>query len=200
MKSIAKKVAIIQGHPDPSGNRLCHALADAYAEGALSTGALVDRIEVGLIDFPLLRTQDEFNQGTVGIPESLIPAQLAIAASNTLMFTFPLWHGTLPALLKGFLEQIMRPGVAMDYGDGRFPKPLLKGKSARIVMTMGMPVFFFRWYFGAHGLKFFEKSVLRFAGIKPIRESLFGSVESVSDATRKRWLEQMRLAGRSDAR
>ncbi len=200
MKRAAKKVVIIQGHPDPEGGRLCHALADAYAHGALSAGANVERIEVGRIDFPLLRTQLDFNKGKDGIPESLIPAQKGIASSDHLMFIFPLWHGTLPALLKGFLEQIMRPGIAMDYAESRFPQPLLKGKSARIVMTMGMPVFIYRWYFGAHGLKSLKKSILRFAGIGPIRDSLFGAVESVSDATRTKWLQQMRLAGESDVR
>ena len=67
---MVKKVVIIQGHPDPAGGRLCHALADAYAEGARSTGADVFRIEVGLIDFPLLRTQLDFDKGKNGIPES----------------------------------------------------------------------------------------------------------------------------------
>jgi hypothetical protein len=39
---------------------------------------------------------------------------------------------------------------------------------------MGMPVILYRWYFGAFGLRGFERSVLSFAGIKPIRESLYG--------------------------
>src|SRR3954447_82168 len=95
------------------------------------------------------------------------------------VFVFPLWHGTMPALLKGFLEHIFWPGFAVDYAKdasggrdaSRFPKRLLAGRSARLVVTMGMPVLFYRWYFGAYGIRSFERSMLRFAGIKPIRRA-----------------------------
>jgi putative NADPH-quinone reductase len=60
---------------------------------------------------------------------------------------------------------------------------------------MGMPVLAYRWRFRAHGLKGLERSVLRFAGIKPIRESLFGGVASASAATRQKWLEKMHVLG-----
>ncbi len=75
-------------------------------------------------------------------------------------------------------------------------KKRLTGKSARIVVTMGMPAFFYRWYFGAHGLRSLERNILGFAGIGPIRESLFGMIEGVSDARRRKWLERMRTFGR----
>ena len=62
----------------------------------------------------------------------------------------------------------------MEYKKQGFPKRLLAGRSARIVVTMGMPVLRYRWYFGAYGLRAFERSMLSFAGIKPIHESLYG--------------------------
>jgi putative NADPH-quinone reductase len=55
-----RRVAIIHGHPDPGGKRLCHALADAYAQSAVSAGHEVTRIEVARLDFPVLRTQEDF--------------------------------------------------------------------------------------------------------------------------------------------
>jgi putative NADPH-quinone reductase len=55
------------------------------------------------------------------------------------------WHGTMPALLKGFLEHIFRPGFAMEYRKDSFPKRLLAGRSARVIVTMGMPVLMYRW-------------------------------------------------------
>jgi putative NADPH-quinone reductase len=111
------------------------------------------------------------------------------------VFLFPLWHGTMPALLKGFLEHIFRPGFAMEYKEQGFPKRLLAGRSARIVVTMGMPVLLYRWYFGAYGLRGFERSMLSFAGIKPIRESLYGL--TLADAKKRaRWIEDMRNHGR----
>jgi len=51
---------------------------------------------------------------------------------------------------------------------------LLAGRSARIIVTMGMPVLLYRWYFGAYGVRGFERSILSFAGIKPVRESFYG--------------------------
>ena len=111
------------------------------------------------------------------------------------VFLFPLWHGTMPALLKGFLEHMFRPGFAMEYREKRFPKGLLAGHSARIIVTMGMPVLFYRWYFGAYGLRGFERSMLSFAGIKPIRECLFG-LAFADEQKRARWLEDLRKCGR----
>jgi putative NADPH-quinone reductase len=90
-----RRVAIIQGHPDPGSKRLCHALADSYAQSAVSTGHDVTRIEVASLDFPILRTQDDFEHGQV--PESLVEARDAIVSSQHLVIVFPLWHGTMPA-------------------------------------------------------------------------------------------------------
>jgi hypothetical protein len=47
-----------------------------------------------------------------------------------------------------------------------------------------------RWYFGAYGLRGFERSMLSFAGIKPIRESLFG-LTFANERKRARWIEEM---------
>ena len=130
-----RRLTVVQGHPDPAGNRLCHALADAYALGAAAAGHEVMRIEVARLDFPILRTKEEFETGH--LPESLVEAQNAIVSAQHLVIVFPLWHGTMPALLKAFIEQVMRPGVALEYREHGFPKALLAGRSARLVVTMG---------------------------------------------------------------
>jgi putative NADPH-quinone reductase len=83
----------------------------------------------------------------------------------------------------------------MEYRERGFPKRLLAGRSARIVVTMGMPVMLYRWYFGAYGVRSFERSMLSFAGIKPIRESLYG-LTLADDKKRARWIEEMREHGR----
>jgi putative NADPH-quinone reductase len=189
-----RRLTIVQGHPDPAGNRLCHALADAYALGAAAAGHEVMRIEVARLDFPILRTKEEFETGH--LPESLVEAQNAIVSAQHLVIVFPLWHGTMPALLKAFIEQVMRPGVALEYREHGFPKGLLTGRSARLVVTMGMPALIYRWYFRARGVRGLEHSVLKFAGMKPVRETLLGMVDAASDAKRRRWLDQMRNYGR----
>ncbi len=100
------------------------------------------------------------------------------------------------SLVKGFLEQTFRPGFATSKVEkGRTWQRLLKGKSARIVVTMGMPAFFYRWFFRAHSLKSLERNILWFSGISPIRETLIGMVETGDDAGRKKWLAKMRDLG-----
>jgi putative NADPH-quinone reductase len=189
---MTKRIVIIQGHPDPTGGHLLHAMADAYAESATAAKHEVRRIEVATLDFPLLRTQQEFETGE--IPPALVPSRDAMRWAQHWLFLFPLWHGTMPALLKGFLEHIFRPGFAMEYQKDAFPKRLLAGRSARIVVTMGMPALMYRWYFGAYGLRSFERSMLSFAGIKPIRENLYG-LTFADEKKRARWIADMRRHG-----
>jgi putative NADPH-quinone reductase len=188
-----RRLAIIQGHPDPGGNRLCHALADSYAEGAATAGHQVACIDVARLDFPILRTQRDFETGQV--PENLVEARDAIVSAHHVTVIFPLWHGTMPALLRAFIEQVMRPGVALEYRKQGFPRRLLSGRSARLVVTMGMPAMIYRWYFRTHGVRGLERSILGFAGMRPIRESLLGMVNAASVARRQRWLIQMNQFG-----
>ena len=54
------RILIIVGHPDPDPSRLCRALADAYTEGAERAGHTVRRIDIATLEFPLLRTMEEF--------------------------------------------------------------------------------------------------------------------------------------------
>ena len=190
---MTRRIAIIQGHPDPRGNHFGHALAQAYAQGATAAGHELRHIEVARLDFPLLRTREEFENGIP--PESIREAQETIRWADHLLILYPLWLGGMPALLKAFLEQVFRHGFAMTTEGRGWPKKLLTGKSARIVVTMGMPAFFYRWYFGAHSLKSLRRNILGFAGIGPIRASLIGTVEG-SDTRRQRWMETMRALGR----
>lgn len=190
---MASRIAIIQGHPDPQGGHLCNALAEAYAQGAKSGGHHVDLITVATLEFPLLRTQEDYEHGTP--PESIAQSQQIISTADHLVFVYPLWAGSMPALLKGFIEQAFRPGFAIDTTTDKLPKKLLKGKSARIIVTMGMPAFVYRWFFRAHSLKSLERNILSMCGVGPIKASLFGMVDSVSKGERGKWLQNMTKLG-----
>jgi putative NADPH-quinone reductase len=195
---MAARIAIIQGHPGAQGGHFCHALADAYAEGAAQSGHQVSRIEVGRMEFSLLRGKEDWDSAPP--PLAIRDAQAAIAEAEHLVIVYPLWLGSMPALLKAFFEQALRPGFAIGTvtGSKRWAK-LLGGRSARIVVTMGMPAFFYRWYFGAHSLKSLERNILRMCGIRPIRETLIGNVEGCGAAKRELWLSQIRALGRAGA-
>jgi putative NADPH-quinone reductase len=193
-----RKITVVQGHPDPAGGHYGHALAQAYIDGARAAGHEVRSIAVAHLDFPLLRTQHEWKCGA--LPDCLREAQQDLYWAEHLVIFFPLWLGTLPALLKGFLEQVLRVGGSEGVGNGQeFARPLT-GKSARIVVTMGMPARAFRWYFFAQGLKLLERNILAFCGAGPIRGSLIGRVEGMGEGravARQKWLEKMQALGRA---
>ena len=188
-----RRIVIIDGHPDPDSARLCHGLAEAYAAGAEEGGHDVRRLDVASLDFPLLRTADDFETGSP--PDVIADAQQTIEWAEHIVIVYPLWLGTMPALLKGFLEQVFRPGFAFERNSGSWPASRLKGRSARVVVTMGMPAFVYRWYFWAHSLKSLERNILRFGGISPVRETLIGGAGDARPETRERWLAEMRTHG-----
>jgi putative NADPH-quinone reductase len=193
--AMGKRILIIQGHPDRAGGHFCHALADAYAEAAGVAGHEVRRVEVALLDFPLLRSATEWNSAEP--PEALRSAQADIGWAEHIVFEFPLWLGTLPALFKGFLEQVLRPGFATPATDKGNPfRGPLRGRSARVIVTMGMPGLFFRLFFRSHGVRVLKRNILHFCGIRPVRETLIGMVEG-PPAGRSRALERVRAMGRS---
>jgi len=135
---MAKHIAIIQGHPDVTQHHFGHALAEAYAKGATAAGHEVRMIDVAKLDFPWLRSKQEWEHSEP--PPAITTAQKTIAWADHLVVCYPLWLGGMPAILKGFFEQVARPGFALAPVDSnQMWHKLLKGKSARIVVTMGMP-------------------------------------------------------------
>mgnify|MGYP006201139093 CR=1 FL=1 len=190
---MARNIVVIDGHPDPSGERYCHALARAYVEGARSGGHDARLITLAECEIGFLRSQAEWREGEPG--PDIRKAQEAIGAADHLVIIYPLWLGSMPALVKAFFEQAFRPGFAVTRGEMSLNPGLLKGKSARVVVTMGMPALVYRWFFLAHSLKSLERNILRFAGLGPIRETLIGGVESIGDEKRRAWLEHVRRLG-----
>ncbi|MFG6459988.1 NAD(P)H-dependent oxidoreductase [Roseateles sp. DXS20W] len=191
---MTRRIVLIQAHPDADGGHLCHALARAYADGAREAGHEVRVIDIAQLDFPLLRSQKDWLEGEV--PASLKPAQDDIRWAQHLVFFFPLWLGDMPALLKGFLEQIARRGFAFEPVEGNpLGRKLLTGRSARVVVTMGMPALVYRWIFRAHSLRSLERNILGFVGIGPIHETLVGGVDGLGDAGVARWLDEMAELG-----
>lgn len=192
------RILIVQGHPDASAAHLCHALAESYAAGAREAGHELRQLDVARLDFPLLRSQQDWEQGR--LPPGLRQAQEDIAWAQHLLIVFPLWLGEMPALLKGFLEQVARPGFAFKAEGGNpFGRKGLQGRSARVLVTMGMPALVYRFYFRAHSLKSLERNILGFVGIAPIHETLVGLVGQLKPAQVQAWQEKLRRLGQRAA-
>ena len=191
---MTKRIVIIDGHPDPDPIRFCHVISRTYEEVAFAEGHIVRRFELANIDLPILRTRVDWETGEP--PAPVRECQEAITEAQHLVLVYPLWLGDVPALLKAFLEQLFRPGFAIQQGAQTLSPGLLKGKSARIILTMGMPAFVYRFFFFAHTLSSLRRNILRFVGFGPKRESIIGSVEASADE-RAKWLERIRAYARA---
>ena len=191
-KNNNKQVLIIQGNPDK--NSFCNALAESYKKGALRTKADVKEIHVGEIDFdPFLgfgyKKEIELEQG-------LIDSQHMIKWADHLVFVYPTWWGTMPALLKGFIDRVFLPGFGFQFREGSvWWDKLLKGKSARLIVTMDTPPWYFRLFYGRPGHNAMKKSTLEFCGIKPVKISSIGPIKYSKKSKRISWLTQVEKLG-----
>jgi putative NADPH-quinone reductase len=186
------RIVIIVGHS--LRGTYCEALAEAYERGAESARHEVSLFNTATMTFdPVLRGGYRSLQP---LEPDLAVARTDIQAASHMVLIFPLWLGTLPAIFKGFLERVIQPDIFQSAKTGKFPTPW-KGKSARVVITMGMPGFVYRWYYGAHALKMLKRNILAFVGIAPIRSTIHGMIEGVSQERRQRWLADMEVLGRA---
>jgi len=187
-----KRLAIVDGHPDPDPGRFVHALAESYASGAAAAGHELRHIKVAELEFPLIGSRHDWEADV--LPTDIRRAQETIAWAEHLLILYPLWLGDVPALLKGFLEQVMRPGFAFAPREGKLPEKKLKGRSAQVVVTMGMPAIFYRAFYRAHSVKSLERNILKFVGIRPVEHLLVGNVEGDA-AAREGWLDELFALG-----
>ena len=174
-----RRILVLDGHPDPDPGRYCHALAAAYARGAAGAGHVIHRVDLAGMEFPVLSSRHDW-EAEMPCP-AILALQDDLAWAEHLVIIYPLWLGSTPARLKALLEQAFRPafafgGKAAAPGAGR-----LKGRSVRIIVTMGMPALIYRIVFLSHSLKALERGVLALIGFGPIRNTVLGGVETRRD-------------------
>lgn len=187
-----KKILVINGHPDKES--LCHELALSYKRGADISGATCKVIN--LIDLqydPILRFG--YRKRTELEPDLLMMQQELLNADH-LVFVYPTWWGTYPALLKGFIDRVFLPKFAFKYRENSLLwDKLLKGKTARLIVTMDTPVWYYRLIFKSPGHNSLKKGILGFCGIKPVKITTFAPVKSNSRVKINRWIEKVELIG-----
>jgi len=185
-----RRILVINGHPDPSGEHFAAALTAAYLRGANGAGHQIRRIDAGALDLPPMRSLTQFMAEPSATARD---AQAAIAWADHLVIVFPLWLGGMPAALKAFFEQVFRYGFALTL-PGTPYRGLLKGRTARVVVSMGMPATVFRFVFDAAGVKSLTRGILRTSGFSRVRSSLVGTVEA-SPRAREDWLRRIERLG-----
>jgi putative NADPH-quinone reductase len=193
---MGKHILIVDAQPDPAPQRLVHSLAEKYSNAAEAGGHSTRVVRLCDLEFTWLRSANEFAAEPNGVIRS---QQEHLRWADHVVIIYPLWLGSMPALLKAYLEQVLRPGFAFAYGTGKgLPKKLLAGKSARVVVTMGMPSLFYRLYYRSHSVRSLARNILGFVGFKPVKVFLIGNVEGSASARDRRIDALLALARRGD--
>lgn len=186
-------ILVINGHPDPEA--FCAALAEAYRNAAASqAGAKVREIDLSQIVFdPNLKYG--YRQRTE-LEEELREAQEMIRWADHLVLVYPTWWGTMPAVLKGFIDRVFLPGFAYQHQPNSLLwDKLLKGKTAHLIVTMDTPSWYNRWFYKRAGHRVMRSNILGYCGIKTVRITEFHMVSSSPESTRLKWLEKVKKLG-----
>lgn len=189
-----KRVLVIMGHPRTDS--YCAALARSYIEGAHEAGAQVETLSLADLDFdqnvrcPSPRQQ--FAEADV------VRAQQLFTWAQHIVFVYPTWWGTMPAMLKGFLDRVLTPGFAFEENDDDPSawEKLLTGRSAQALVTMDTPPWVYRFIYKAPGHNALRRATLGFCGIHPTFITNFGPIKGSSAEQRREWLERARHEGR----
>lgn len=187
-----KRILLILGTPKSDG--LCHALADAYSNGARAQGHVVRQLRLGELQFdPILR--EGYGQHQALEPD-LLEAQRQIHWAEHLVFVYPVWWGGVPALLKGFFDRTFLPGFAFKYRNrSQLWDKLLSGRTADLLVTLDTPPWYFRWIYGAPAHRQMVRTILGFCGIKTRHLSEFAPVRPSSEEQRQGWLRRAERLG-----
>lgn len=183
-------ILIIDGHPDPES--YCAALSNAYLEGA--NDRKIDIIRIRDLEFdPNLRFG--YRKRTQLEPD-LIMCQNLIQNASHIVWVYPVWWGSVPAIMKGFLDRVLVPGFAFKKREGSlFWDKYLSGKSARLICTMDQPTWYYRLIYGCPSHRAMKNLTMQFIGIRRVRITAIGPIRLSTDTFRKSWLNKVRELG-----
>ncbi len=191
---MSRRILLLLGHPSTSSFN--GALLRSYEKAARSAGAEVKVLNLGELTFdPIL------HQGYAGeqkLEGSLRDARKQIEWCEHLVVFCPMWWGTMPALLKGFIDRVFLPGWAFAYGKSKIPEKLLSGRSAQVIATMDSPSWWYRLAQRKSLHRTLGTATLKFCGFKT-RFQIFHGVRESTSATRETWLQRVATLARKQA-
>ena len=189
-----KKILIINGHPDAES--FSAALVESYKRGAIGSGADVRELNVRELTFHL---NLEFGyRKRMELEPDLLRAQELISWAEHLVWVFPVWWGSVPALLKGFLDRAFLPGFAYQKRDNSLLLDgLLTGKTARIISTMDQPTWYYRLVYARPTFHAMKKLTLELCGIKPVKTTFIGPIRLSKESFRAAWLQRVEQLGKN---
>ncbi len=185
---MSKNIVVILGHPD--SNSYCASLAESYVQAAQQKGHSLKLFKLGDAQFdPILHHGHNQRQE---LEPDLVEIREAILWASHIVFVYPIWWGSIPALLKGFIDRTFLPGFAFRYRPNSiWWDRLLAGRSAHLIVTMDTPPWYYRWIYKMPGHNQMKITILEWCGIKPVKISSFGPLKDSSDQQRENWRQKV---------
>ncbi len=185
-------VLVLLGHPRTDS--YCAALAAAYVRGAQASGAQVELLEIANLDFEV-HVKVPSPQKQEAEPD-IIRARTLITWADHLAFVFPIWWGSMPALLKGFLDRVLVPGFAFRELQFDSYAKLLSPRSAQLICSMDTPPLIDRIINRSSAINALSVATLRFCGISPVRVMRISPIKHASEEQLKQRLDQAYAIGK----
>ena len=187
-------ILILVGHPFKRS--FVASLATSYFEGVRTTGTSVEIIFIGDLNFDL--SLHEGYHSIQVLEPGLERARDAIKQANHIVFFYPQWWGSAPALLKGFIDRVFLPGFAFKYHQkGPYWDRLLSGKSGEIWLTSDSPRIWFWFMYRDSAIRWLKSATLEFSGIKPVKVTTISSVKNLSTKKRSEWIDRALIKGQA---
>ncbi|TPV92649.1 MAG: NAD(P)H-dependent oxidoreductase [Myxococcales bacterium FL481] len=190
------RVLMLRAHPNPESFN--HALARRYVQGLLRSCLSVDAVDIDALAFDARLKGPDFG-AQQPLEPALVELQEQIARASHLVVAAPVWWGSVPASFKGMIDRVFLPGWAYRYGEASTPEAGLKGRSARVLLTMDAPSWWDRFVYGRSASRQLERAWLRFVGIESYGVTRFAGIKDTDAARRTQMLDRAESLGASDA-
>jgi NAD(P)H dehydrogenase (quinone) len=187
-----KNILIINAYPYEEN--FSSKLHEAYKDGAISAGHELRETRLRELHFNL-----NLEFGYRKFPElepDIVKLQEDIAWCNHLVFIYPVWWGTYPALMKGMIDRVFLPGFAFSFSSGKIHEKLLAGKTARLLVSMDSSLWTHKYSLGSPGEAALKSGTLEFCGIQPVKISYYAEIRKASETTLLTWFEQAKKLGK----
>lgn len=162
-------------------------LTNAYVKGAQQAGAELEVVFVADLHFNLHVTHP--TPHLQELEPDIVRAQEMIKWADHVVFVYPTWWGTMPALLKGFVDRVFISGFAFEEIEGGTGyAPLLSGRTSQIITTMDTPAFVYKLIYHAPGNNAMNKALLGFCGFVMLPALNFATVRHSTPFIREKWI------------
>ncbi|NLD57778.1 MAG: NAD(P)H-dependent oxidoreductase [Methanomicrobiales archaeon] len=186
------KISVILAHPRPGSFN--HAIAETVTATLRESGHPVAFHDLYGENFdPLLPPAEIPRDAT--LPPAIALHCREIAEADGIVIVHPDWWGMPPAILKGWIDRVLRPGVAYrfaetDSGEG-IPEGLLAARAALVFNTSNTPAGREQEVFGDPLERLWKDCVFSFCGVPEFRRRMFGVVVTSTGEQRKGWLDEV---------